>query len=71
MRTLNQHIEEKKFLGAYLFYGNESFLIRNYKHRLREAVLGDDSMNYSYYEGKGIPLNEVADLSLPVPFFAE
>lgn len=45
---------------------------KQYKKRLTQAMLPEgDTMNYSYYEGKGIPVPEVIDLAETMPFFAE
>ena len=46
MQTLNQDIKERSFRPVYLLYGEETFLVNSYKNRLKEAVLGDDTMNF-------------------------
>ena len=71
MQTLNQHIKERNFKRAYLIFGEENFLKRSYKNRLRASILGDDTMNYHYFEGKGINLSEVISLADTMPFFAD
>lgn len=71
MQTLNQDIKEKTFRRAYLIYGEENFLKRSYKNRLREAILGEDTMNYHYFEGKNLKLSEIISLADTMPFFAE
>ena len=71
MQTLNQDIKEKRFKRAYLLFGQEAFLIKSYKHRLKEAILGDDTMNYHYFEGKGLNLSEIISLADTMPFFGE
>ena len=38
---------------------------------MKEALVGDDGMNYSYYEGKGISVKELIDLGETLPFFGE
>lgn len=38
---------------------------------MREALIGDDTMNYNYYEGKGISVKELIDVSETLPFFNE
>ena len=53
MQTLNQDIKEKTFKRVYLLFGDEPFLVNSYKKRLREAIAGDDTMNYNYFEGRG------------------
>lgn len=71
MQTLNQDIKEKNFRKVYLIFGEEAFLRNYYKNHLREAITGGDSMNYNYYEGKGISTNEIISLSDTMPFFAD
>lgn len=71
MQTLNQDLKEGSFRPVYLLYGEETFLVNSYKNRLKEAILGDDTMNFSYYEGKGIDVNEVIRQADTMPFFAE
>ena len=44
---------------------------KSYKNRLKEAITGGDTMNYNYYEGKGLDVNEIIGLAETMPFFAE
>ena len=71
MQTLNQDIKEKTFKRVYLLFGDEPFLVNSYKKRLREAIAGDDTMNYNYFEGKGQDVKEIISLADTMPFFAE
>ncbi len=71
MQTLNQDIKDRNFKRVYLLYGEETFLKKSYKNKLKEAVLGDDTMNYHYFEGKGLNLSEIMGLADTMPFFAE
>ena len=72
MKNLNEDLKTGKLKQAYLLYGEENYLKRQYKERITKALLGeDDTMNYAYYEGKGINLKEVIDLAETLPFFAE
>lgn len=71
MQILNQDIKDGTFKSAYLLYGEEAFLKKSYKNRLKEAVTGGDTMNYNYFEGKGISVNEVTGLADTMPFFAD
>lgn len=68
---LNGDIKNGTPEQIYLLYGEEAFLRRSYKNRLRELISGDDEMNCAYYEGAGIDVSAVADLALTMPFFAE
>lgn len=71
MKTLIQHIKNGTFKPVYLIYGDEDYLRKQYKERMKTALVGDDSMNYSYYEGKGISVKSLIDLGETLPFFAE
>lgn len=72
MKSLNEDIKTRQFKKVYLLYGDESYLKRQYKERLIKAIIpDDDTMNYSYYEGKNIPVPEIIDLAETMPFFAE
>lgn len=72
MKTIVAHIKEGKFLPVYLLYGQEDYLRLLYRDKLREAILPpEDTMNYSYFEGKDIDLGEVESIADTVPFFSE
>lgn len=72
MKSLNEDLKTGQFNNIYLLYGEEAYLKKQYKEKLRNAMLSpDDTMNFAYYEGKGINVNEVIDLAETLPFFAE
>ena len=71
MKVLNQDIKERQFKPVYLLWGEEAFLKKSYKNRLREAMVGDDTMNFHQFEGKGTDLKEVISLADTMPFFGE
>ena len=71
MQTLNQDIKDQTFKRMYLLYGEERFLKNSYKNRLKEAVIGDDTMNFACFEGKGLDVDELIRLADTMPFFAE
>ncbi len=72
MKSLNEDIKSGKFKNVYLLYGEEAYLKKQYKDRMKKAIIPDgDTMNYAYYEGKGINLAELFDLAETMPFFAE
>ena len=52
-------------------FGEEAFLKKSFKNRLKDAITDGDTMNYNYYEGKGMNVNEIISLSDTMPFFAE
>ncbi len=71
MKVLRQHIQEKTFQNVYLLWGEEAYLRQQYKKELREAISGDDTMNYQYFEGKGLDLVAVRDFCETLPFFSD
>ena len=71
MQTLNQDIKDRTFKPVYLLFGEEAFLKKSYKSRLREALTDGDTMNYNYFEGKGMNVNEIIGLADTMHFFAE
>ena len=71
MQRLIQDIKTGNFNHIYLLYGEEAYLRRQYRDRLKDALIGDDTMNYHYYEGKNISIGEVIDQAETLPFFAQ
>ena len=71
MERLNKDIKEHNFRHFYLLYGDEAYLRLKYKDSLVKGIIGEDTMNYSYFEGKDIDINAVIDLAETMPFFAE
>lgn len=71
MKTINQNIKEKNFQRAYLLFGEEDYLKKNYRNKLIQAISHGDTMNISFYEGKGINTKAVIDMAETMPFLAE
>lgn len=71
MQTINEDIKTGQFKPVYLLCGEESFLKQSYKKKLKEAIVGDDTMNYNYFEGKGLDVRELISLADTMPFFQE
>lgn len=71
MQTINEDIKSGQFKRVYLLFGEEAFLKQSYKKKLKEAIAGDDTMNYNYFEGKGLDVKELISLSDTMPFFSE
>lgn len=71
MQRLVQDMKTGELNHIYLLYGAEAYLRKQYRDRLKEAIIGGDTMNYHYYEGKDIPVGEVIDQAETLPFFAE
>lgn len=72
MKSLNEDLKNGQFNRLYLLYGDEAYLKKQYRDKLRNAIVSpDDNMNYAYFEGKGIEVKKVVDLAETLPFFAE
>lgn len=71
MQVLNQDIKNREFKRVYLLFGDEPYLVGNYKKKLREAIAGDDTMNFNYFEGKNPDVREIISLADTMPFFAD
>lgn len=72
MKSLNEDLKTGQFRQIYLLYGEENYLKKQYKDRFTKAMLPDeDTMNYAYFEGKGIDIKAVIDLAETLPFFAD
>ena len=72
MKSINEDIKNSNFKPVYLLYGDEAYLKKLYKDKLKVAILPEgDTMNYAYYEGKGTNPSELIDLAETMPFFAE
>lgn len=71
MKTISQDIKSGEFKQIYLLFGEEAFLRKSYKNRLKAALVGDDTMNYHYFEGKGLDIREIISLADTMPFFGE
>ena len=72
MRIINDHIKSKTFKNVYLIYGPEDYLRKQYRDKLKGAILPeDDTMNYNYYEGKGLDVREIIAMADTMPFFAD
>ena len=72
MQKLNEEIKSGNLKPLYLLYGEEAYLIKQYRDRLKAALIdSSDSMNYHYFEGKDINIGEVIDLAETLPFFSD
>ena len=72
MKSLNEDIKTGNFKPVYLLYGEEAYLKKQYRDRITKAIFPDgDTVNYAYYEGKGINPGELIDLAETMPFFAD
>lgn len=72
MKTIDNDIKMGQLKRVYLLYGAEDYLKRQYRDKLKHALVEpDDTMNFTAYEGKDINPKELIDLSETLPFFKE
>ena len=72
MKTIDNDIKRQEFKKVYLLYGEERYLIRQYRDKLKNALASpEDTMNFTSFEGDDINVKEIIDLAETLPFFAE
>ena len=72
MKTIDNDIKRQELKKVYLLYGEERYLIRQYRDKLKRALADpDDTMNFTSFEGDDINVKEIIDLAETLPFFAE
>lgn len=72
MKTIDADIKAGTFAPVYLLYGEEAYLKKQYKEKLKKALLPEgDTMNISVFQGKDIRPGEIIDLAETMPFFAD
>ena len=72
MKKIDADLKARSFAPIYLLYGEESYLKRQYKEKLKQALISEgDSMNFSHFEGKDIRPGELINLAETLPFFAD
>lgn len=72
MQRITEDIKTGQLKQIYLLYGEERYLIRQYRDRLIEALLnGGSEMNLNRYEGKGVAVPEVIEMAETLPFFSD
>ena len=55
MKTLQEDLKTGNFKHCYLLYGEEPYLVQQYKTRLKNALsVEGDTMNTSVFSGKDI-----------------
>ena len=72
MKTIDEDIKTGQLKTAYLLYGQEAYLRRQYRDKLKNAMAApDDNMNFATFEGKETDVEAVIELAETLPFFAE
>ena len=72
MKTIDEDIKTGQLKTAYLLYGPEAYLRRQYRDKLKHAMAApDDNMNFAAFEGKETDVEAVIELAETLPFFAD
>jgi len=72
MKQINDDIKQGNLRQVYLLYGEERYLRRQYREKLRSALCEEgDTMNTHFFEGKNVPVGEIIDLAETLPFLAQ
>lgn len=72
MKNILNDISTGNLKNAYLLYGEELYLLHQYKDRLLKAMVPeDDTMNFSRFEGKNIEEKALIEIAETMPFFAD
>lgn len=72
MKRIKEDIKNHSFHSVYLFYGEEDYLKRMYRDKMKQAVLADgNEMNYSYFEGKDTDALQIKEIADTLPFFSD
>lgn len=71
MRKLLQDLKNQDYSQINLLYGEEDYLRKQYRDKLKEALVDEgDNMNYHYYEGKNAVIESIVEQAETLPFFA-
>lgn len=70
MKNIVEDIKNGQIKTVYLLYGEEAYLKRQYRDKLKKALIPEgDTMNFSAYEGKDVEVKQLIDLAETLPFF--
>ncbi len=72
METILEDIKTGQFKSVYLLYGEETYLLRQYRQRLRSALSDpEDTVNTTVFSGRDLDAGQIIDLAETMPLFAE
>lgn len=73
MKTLKKNWKNNEFARCYLFFGAETYLIREYEVALTNAILpaGTEMMNHDIFEEKRATAAAIMDAAETLPFLSE
>ncbi len=70
MKELDRDLKNRSFKNVYLFYGEESYLKKQYRQSFYNAVVSDASaaFNYTFFEGSSAEPSSIIDACETLPF---
>ena len=72
MKNIINDISTGNLKNAYLLYGEELYLVNQYRDRLLKAMIPEeDTMNFTRLEGKNIDEKALIEIAETMPFFAD
>lgn len=72
MKSINEDIKAGQYKQMYLLYGEEDYLRKQYRDKIKNAILAkEDTMNRTCFEGKEVDVPKIIDLAETLPFFAD
>ncbi len=72
MDVIASHIKTGEFSRVYLLHGDETYLMRQYRDMLIDALIDkEDSMNFASYKAEKTSPEEVAGFIQTMPFFGD
>lgn len=72
MYDISADIKSQQFKNIYVFYGDEDYLITQYRDRILKALSADlDSMNVNIFNADAPDMTEVSSVMETLPFFAD
>ena len=71
MKNINKHIKDGQFKNLYLLAGEEAYLLRSYRDKLKNAIIQEDAMNFQLFEGNKIDVSQVFEYADKMPFVAD
>ena len=72
MKTVQSHIADRSFSKVYLLYGDESYLVNQYRDMLIKALVNDgDTMNFSSYNADNFSVDSITGDIITMPFLAD
>jgi len=71
MKRIEEDLKSGKFKQIYLLYGEEVFLVKQYRDKLKNALSGGDTMNTAFFDEKIKEAGPIIEYADTYPFFAE